>query len=236
MTEVRRSKRLAGSAMPTAKDSPVKRTKKGIPAKKGAKKAADADDENVGKTNDAAVAVPEDKKEPEGETHAVDAETEMANTAAEDKGPSKTLKVGDVVPNVALKNEDDVEVNVHDLVKEKGAVFFMFPRADTPGCTKQACGFRDEYEKFKAAGYNVFALSGDSPKALNKWKVKKELPYKLLSDPAHALIAPFGSSKPGKKVQRSHVIVATGGAVVDIQGQVSPLDSVDKSVAFVTKT
>ncbi|KAF0695616.1 Aste57867_13567 [Aphanomyces stellatus] len=226
MTEVRRSKRLAGSAPATA--APAKKAKKS-PTKKANTKAAKTTDENAAgaaNTDDKPVAAPKDE------------ETPVADE--DDKKPApadapKTLKVGDSVPNVELRNEGDEVVHVHDLVKEKGAVFFMFPKADTPGCTKQACGFRDEYEKFTAAGYNVFALSGDSPSALNKWKTKKELPYKLLSDTKHALIAPFGSSKPGKKVQRSHVIVAAGGAIVEIQGQISPADSVSKAVAFVTK-
>ncbi|ETV70484.1 hypothetical protein H257_14139 [Aphanomyces astaci] len=244
MTEVRRSKRIAGSepAAPV-KDAPAKRTKKETapPAKKGAK-APTAAAKNAEKAVDAPASDAEDKHESNEEAPAVDADTTTAaivedDATEEDAAPAapKVLKLGDVVPNVELLNESDEVVHVLDLVKEKGAVFFMFPKADTPGCTKQACGFRDEYEKFKSAGYNVFALSGDSPKALSKWKAKKELPYKLLSDPKHVLIAAFGSSKPGKKVQRSHVIVAAGGAVVDIQAQVSPLDSVDKSVAFVSK-
>ncbi len=93
-------------------------------------------------------------------------------------------------------------------------------------------GFRDEYEKISNAGFHVFALSGDSPKALTSWKMKQMLPYGLLSDPEHKLIKQFGSSKPGKKIQRSHVVVAKGGVVADVQAQVSPQESVERAIAF----
>ncbi|KAG9411979.1 hypothetical protein AC1031_017619 [Aphanomyces cochlioides] len=245
MTETRRSKRLAGTtpAADPVKEAPTKKAKKS-PVKKTAKNDDKEDEEPATETNEnvdanASAETKTDEKAPAAEETAKEAD-EAAKPEDKAEEPAKaaassTLKVGDTVPNVELHNEDDEVVHVHDLVKEKGAVFFMFPKADTPGCTKQACGFRDEYEKFTSAGYNVFALGGDTPKALQKWKAKKELPYKLLSDPKHALIGPFGSSKPGKKVQRSHVIVGAGGAVVEIQSHVGPQDSVDKSVAFVTK-
>ncbi|CAK4643120.1 hypothetical protein LEN26_009836 [Aphanomyces euteiches] len=245
MTETRRSKRLAGTtpAADPVKEAPAKKAKKS-PVKKAAKNEDKKDEEPATETNEnvdanASAETKTDENAPVAEETAKEAD-EAAKPEDKAEEPAKaaassTLKVGDTVPNVELHNEDDEVVHVHDLVKEKGAVFFMFPKADTPGCTKQACGFRDEYEKFTSAGYNVFALGGDTPKALQKWKAKKELPYKLLSDPKHALIGPFGSSKPGKKVQRSHVIVGAGGAVVEIQSHVGPQDSVDKSVAFVTK-
>ncbi|OQR97357.1 peroxiredoxin [Thraustotheca clavata] len=151
--------------------------------------------------------------------------------------PAKpVLKVGDTVEDVELKNEKDESVHVLELVKEKGAVFFMFPRANTPGCTKQACGFRDHHEEFTAAGYNVFALAQDAPKSLTTWQTGQKLPYTLLSDKTHALIGQFGSSKDGKKkIQRSHVIVAKGGVVADIQAKVTPQESVDKALAFCKK-
>ncbi|CAK4077299.1 unnamed protein product [Aphanomyces euteiches] len=248
MTETRRSKRLAGTtpAANPVKEAPAKKAKKS-PVKKAAKNEDKKDEEPATETNEnvdanASAETKTDENAPVAEETAKEADEADEAAKPEDKAEepakaaaSSTLKVGDTVPNVELHNEDDEVVHVHDLVKEKGAVFFMFPKADTPGCTKQACGFRDEYEKFTSAGYNVFALGGDTPKALQKWKAKKELPYKLLSDPKHALIGPFGSSKPGKKVQRSHVIVGAGGAVVEIQSHVGPQDSVDKSVAFVTK-
>ncbi|KDO28842.1 hypothetical protein SPRG_20042 [Saprolegnia parasitica CBS 223.65] len=143
------------------------------------------------------------------------------------------LKVGDTIVDVELKNEKDEPVSVLELTKEMGAVFFMFPKANTPGCTKQACGFRDHHDAFKAAGYNVFALAQDNPTPLTTWQKGQKLPYTLLSDKAHALIQQFGSSKDGKtKVQRSHVVVAKGGVIADLQPHVSPKESVDKALAF----
>ncbi|OQR82770.1 hypothetical protein ACHHYP_15578 [Achlya hypogyna] len=153
---------------------------------------------------------------------------------ATDVEPKKgALKVGDTIVDVELKNEKDETVSVLELTKETGAVFFMFPKANTPGCTKQACGFRDHHDEFTAAGFQVFALAQDSPKSLTTWQTGQKLPYTLLSDKAHALISQFGSSKDGKKkVQRSHVVVSKGGVVADIQAQVSPQASIDTALAF----
>lgn len=64
-----------------------------------------------------------------------------------------------------------------------GAVFFLYPKANTPGCTTQACGFRDNYATFTAKGYKVYGLSMDKPAAQLSWKEKNNLPFDLLSDP-----------------------------------------------------
>lgn len=69
-----------------------------------------------------------------------------------------------------------------DLVESKGLVVFMYPRANTGGCTKQACGFRDRIKEFEASGYDVVGLSFDKPKSQSNWKSKYELPFHLLTD------------------------------------------------------
>ncbi|TYZ65220.1 hypothetical protein PybrP1_003995 [[Pythium] brassicae (nom. inval.)] len=136
--------------------------------------------------------------------------------------------------DVTLVDQSGASVRFLDTFQERGVVFFMYPKANTPGCTKQACGFRDHIQEIRDAGFAVYGLSADSPKVLANWKTKEGLSYDLLSDPKHELIKYFGSSVGGAKVQRSHVVILKGGVVGDIQGKVSPAESVDRAVAFVT--
>jgi len=124
-------------------------------------------------------------------------------------------------------------VNVQHLFKERGAIFFMFPKADTPGCTIQACGFNDNIKEITDAGFDVYGLGGDSPEELLAWKEKQSYAYSFLSDPKHELIGYFGSSSnEGKRVDRSHVILLPGGKVGQIELKVSPKDSFAKALEF----
>ncbi|GAB9467427.1 Elongator complex protein 1 [Globisporangium polare] len=145
------------------------------------------------------------------------------------------LEVGKpAAKDITVVNQDGAEVKFADTFKDQGVVFFMYPKANTPGCTKQACGFRDHIQEIKDAGFAVYGLSADSPKSLTNWKAKESLSYDLLSDPKHELIKYFGSSIGGTRIQRSHVVILKGGVVGDIQGQVSPGESVERAVEFVT--
>lgn len=104
------------------------------------------------------------------------------------------MKVGDVVEDFTLQNQDGVDVSLHDL-KAHPVVLFFYPRADTPGCTIESCGFRDAFEKFKKAGITVLGISRDTVKAQKKFKDKYELPYDLLADPDMVLINRYGLLK-----------------------------------------
>jgi peroxiredoxin Q/BCP len=107
-------------------------------------------------------------------------------------------------------------------------------QANTPGCTKQACGFRDKHVVFEQAGFKIFALSADSPKSQSNWKTKQNLPYTLLCDPKREAIAAFGAASAGKTI-RSHIVVEKGGRVRDVQIKISPAASVDLAEENVTK-
>ncbi len=143
------------------------------------------------------------------------------------------LKKGDTIPNIQLVNQDNKEVFLLDLVKDNGAIFFIYPRANTPGCTKQACGFRDHHEMFTKAGYQIYGLSADSPKAQTNWKNKHNLPYDFLCDPERKALNAFGCIKLGKVIRRSHIIIGKGGVIEDLQIQVSPIDSINKALEYV---
>ncbi|KIY47736.1 AhpC-TSA-domain-containing protein [Fistulina hepatica ATCC 64428] len=142
------------------------------------------------------------------------------------------IDIGDTIPNVVLKNEKGEDVAVADLVAEEGLVLFLVPKADTPGCTMQACGFRDIYPDFSPLNYAVYCLSADSPTAQSKWQAKKSLPYSLLSDPKRVLITALGAGK-GSKTNRSHFIFEKGGKLLDKKMPVKPVDSPKLALEFI---
>jgi len=142
------------------------------------------------------------------------------------------IDVGDSIPSVTLKNEKNEDIDVSTLTAEKGVVLFLVPKADTPGCTNQACGFRDIYPDFTSVNYEVYCLSADTPAAQSKWQTKKELPYPLLSDPKRLLIGALGAAD-GTKTKRSHFVFAQGGILLDKKMPVKPVDSPKLALEFI---
>ncbi|KAJ7229309.1 thioredoxin-like protein [Mycena haematopus] len=142
------------------------------------------------------------------------------------------IDIGDSLPSLTLKNEKDEDVEVSSLTEEKGLVLFLVPKADTPGCTNQACGFRDIYPDFTGLDYNVYCLSADTPAAQSKWQTKKELPYPLLSDRKRVLITALGAGDGGK-TKRSHFIFAKGGKLIDKKIPVKAADSPKIALEFI---
>lgn len=101
------------------------------------------------------------------------------------------IKVGDKIPFFILLNQDGKEVNISKFVGKPLVVYF-YPKDDTPGCTREACGFRDEHKKFTQAGVKVFGISSDSVKSHLAFKSKYNLPFDLLSDPDNSIRRLFG--------------------------------------------
>ena len=95
------------------------------------------------------------------------------------------MQVDDVVEDFTLENQDGKTVHLSDY-KKSPVVLFFYPRADTPGCTIESCGFRDAFEKFQKAGIVVLGISRDTVKDQKKFKDKYSLPYDLLADPDDA--------------------------------------------------
>jgi peroxiredoxin Q/BCP len=148
--------------------------------------------------------------------------------------------IGEMAPDFELPNQDGKTIKLSDF-RGKKVIMFAFPKADTPGCTTQACGFRDSLPKLELDGVVVLGISNDEPKALLKWKQKQNLPYDLLSDPEHTVLEAWGvwveKSMYGKKymgTQRSHWVIDEAGKFIDVQPKVSPEDSVKLAVAAAT--
>jgi peroxiredoxin Q/BCP len=108
-----------------------------------------------------------------------------------------TLQKGDKAPNFSGKDQDG---NSHDLADYKGQklVVFFYPKADTPGCTAEACDLRDNFERFKANNFALLGVSADSAKAQSKFKNKYEFPFPLLADEDKSVIQAFGVWGPKK--------------------------------------
>ena len=105
------------------------------------------------------------------------------------------MQVNDIVEDFTLQNQDGKSVSLSDY-KATPVVLFFYPRADTPGCTIESCGFRDAFEKFQKAGITVFGISRDTVKDQKKFKDKYDLPYDLLADPDMELINRYDLVKP----------------------------------------
>jgi peroxiredoxin Q/BCP len=144
--------------------------------------------------------------------------------------------IGEQAPDFELLNQDGETVKLSDY-RGKKVLIFAYPKAATPGCTKQACGMRDNFPRFEEANATVLGLSPDKPDALKKWKADEHFPYDLLSDPEHQILEAWGAwgerSMYGKKymgVIRSHWLIDENGVVVDEQIQISPEDSINKAI------
>ncbi|MCA9970284.1 MAG: thioredoxin-dependent thiol peroxidase [Anaerolineales bacterium] len=146
------------------------------------------------------------------------------------------FQTGDPAPDFTLQSDTDTAVNLADF-RGRRVILFFFPKADTPGCTTQACGFRDSFPTIEAGNATVLGISPDPPAALAKWKAKESLPYTLLSDPDHAVAEAYGvwgeKKMYGKSymgIIRSHFVIDENGRFADVQVKVSPKDSVERAV------
>lgn len=102
------------------------------------------------------------------------------------------LKTGDALPHFTAKDTNGNVFDSNDYVGKQSLVIYFYPKDDTPGCTTQACGFRDHYQEFKQAGAEVIGISSDTVQSHLKFKSKYNLPFILLSDNDKKLRKLFG--------------------------------------------
>ncbi len=93
------------------------------------------------------------------------------------------LNIGSKAPDFTLPNKEGESVRFYDLLAQGHAVLYFYPKNETPGCTKEACAFRDQYEDFKEIGAEVIGVSADSTSSHLKFASNRRLPFVLLSDP-----------------------------------------------------
>ncbi|MDR2953633.1 MAG: thioredoxin-dependent thiol peroxidase [Prevotella sp.] len=101
------------------------------------------------------------------------------------------LKVGDKIPETLGKDQDGKEIKASDYTGHK-LVLYFYPKDSTPGCTAEACSFRDNFSQFRKLGYQILGVSVDSEKSHQKFKEKQQLPFPLIADTNKSLVEAFG--------------------------------------------
>jgi peroxiredoxin Q/BCP len=138
------------------------------------------------------------------------------------------LEAGDTAPDFALADQNGNEVALSQL-RGQHVVLYFYPRADTPGCTVQACGVRDRRAEYESAGVRVLGVSPDPVEDVKKFADKFDLDFTLLADPDHAVAEAYGTwvekSTYGKKywgVQRATFLIDGEGKIAEVFPKVSP--------------
>ena len=138
------------------------------------------------------------------------------------------MKEGQRAPAFRLPDQDGNMVRLSDL-KGRTVVLYFYPKADTPGCTTQACGIRDRQSDYDDAGAVVLGISPDDPAKLRKFADKYDLPFTLLADADHKIAEKYGTwvekSMYGRTywgVQRATFVIGPDGKIARIFPKVSP--------------
>jgi peroxiredoxin Q/BCP len=131
-----------------------------------------------------------------------------------------TLKVGDKVPSFSVKDQDGNTINLSDYSGKKLIVFF-YPKANTPGCTAEACNLRDNYGSLQEQGYELLGVSADSAQKQSNFKNKYDFPFPLLADEDREVISAFGVWGPKKFMGREYDGIHRMTFVINEEGVVS---------------
>ena len=132
------------------------------------------------------------------------------------------VEEGKPAPDFELESDSGETVKLSEL-RGKPVVLYFYPKDDTPGCTRQACGIRDAWAEFQRAGAEVFGISADTTASHEHFRSKYSLPFPLLADPEHKLAEPYGVGQEGKNsYERSTFVIDAEGNVTRIMRRVNP--------------
>jgi peroxiredoxin Q/BCP len=144
------------------------------------------------------------------------------------------LKEGDKAPDFAATDAEGRTVRLKDL-RGKKVVLYFYPRDDTPGCTKEACSFRDSFARFKKRGIQVLGVSLDSETSHQKFARKFDLPFRLLADTDRAISESYGTYGEKKFMGRTYMgvhrmtfLIDEKGKIKKIFGKVKPEDHAEE--------
>jgi peroxiredoxin Q/BCP len=126
---------------------------------------------------------------------------------------------GELAPDFSLRSDAGEAITLSSL-RGRPVVLYFYPKDDTPGCTSQACGIRDAYGEFAAAGAVVLGVSPDSEESHVKFKKKYDLPFALLADADHAVAEQYGAWGEKKYMGRAYTGVKRSTFVIDADGKV----------------
>jgi peroxiredoxin Q/BCP len=148
-----------------------------------------------------------------------------------------TLKEGDVAPDFSVASNGGGQVSLAEL-RGKNVILYFYPKDDTPGCTKEACAFRDNFAVFKKKGAVVLGVSTDPVKAHDKFVDKFKLPFPLLADVDKKIVGAYGvwgeKSFMGRKYQGTYrvtFLIGPDGRIKKIWPQVKPDEHVAEVLA-----
>lgn len=138
------------------------------------------------------------------------------------------VEVGTPAPGFSLPDENEQIHDLHDYGGQTILLYF-YPKDDTPGCTTQACNFRDDYSAYLEAGVVILGVSPDAPAKHTKFKAKYELPFTLLADTEHQVCELYGVWGPKKfmgreyeGVHRTTYLIASDGSIQQVFEKVKP--------------
>ncbi len=153
---------------------------------------------------------------------------------------SKQLEIGDRAPDFKALTDSGESIKLSDY-RGKKIVLYFYPKDDTPGCTKQACGFRDESDAVAEHNAVVLGVSPDSEASHVKFRDKYELGFPLLVDEDHAIAESYGVWGEKKMygrsymgIIRSHFVIGEDGKILDARVKVSPAESVKHALKAIS--
>ncbi len=146
------------------------------------------------------------------------------------------LKIGDILPNFLSKDTNGNDFDSRNFIGKQPIVIYFYPKDDTPGCTLQACSFRDSYQDFKDLGAEVIGISSDSVQSHIKFQSKYKLPFILLSDIDKKIRKLFGVENsllfiPGRET----FVVDKNGIIVLIFNSMSAKIHIDKALSILKR-
>lgn len=148
-------------------------------------------------------------------------------------------KIGELAPDFELLSDAEEKVKLSDF-RGHNVILYFYPKADTPGCTKQACALRDVYPQIVAGDAIVIGVSPDSPSALVNFREKYSLPFHLLSDPEHKVAEMYGAwgekkmyGKTYEGIIRSHFAIDPEGHFKEVKLKAQPLTTADMALKIV---
>jgi thioredoxin-dependent peroxiredoxin len=127
------------------------------------------------------------------------------------------ISVNEPAPDFILADETGTPRSLSDY-RGKPVILYFYPKDDTPGCTKEACNFRDDYSAYEEAGVVILGVSPDSPKSHTKFKNKYHLPFTLLSDEDHKVAEKYGVWGPKKFMGREYEGILRTTFLIDAEG------------------
>ena len=129
------------------------------------------------------------------------------------------ISAGTLAPDFVLPDETGTERKLSDYLGSP-VVLYFYPKDDTPGCTTEACNFRDDYSQYQETGVVILGVSPDSPKKHAKFKEKYDLPFALLADEQHKVCEMYGVWGPKKFRGREYEGVLRTTFLIDAQGKI----------------